>query len=104
MSFWLEDGNGTWLGDLTNRGAVDIGDDENAPESLRQFMRNGSADEDLVQKIIEELQDTNKYSYMLHMFNVAAAYPVIITDGAEAALPEEEDTTDYTVYNVDDVE
>ena len=82
MSFWIEDANGQWLGDLTNFGATDIYEDPKAPDSLKEFMENGEADEELGEKIIEDLRDNDGYGYIVKMLE-GAIFPVIVTDGVE---------------------
>jgi hypothetical protein len=81
MSYFLEDGDGEYLGDLaTNAGIVDMSED-NIPDSLKEFLEEGVAEEDLAKKIVKDLKSHSKYGYVSDLLNKAKVFPVIITDG-----------------------
>ena len=80
MSFWIEDTNGVWLGDLTNFTVGAIADDPDAPESLKQFMETGTADGELGLQIVKDLEGNEVYTYLADMLD-GAEFPLMITDG-----------------------
>lgn len=80
MSFFLEDANGEWLCDLTNFAITDIYDDPDAPESLKKFMGDGEADNELGNQVIQDITDDSEYAYIKEAL-MEAIFPVIVTDG-----------------------
>jgi len=87
MSYWLEDGNEEWLGNLaTNRGIVELRED--APASLVKFLDQGFADAELVDKLIANLSGSERFSYIAEMLEGAEA-PVVMTDGCGTAEEEQ---------------
>ena len=79
MSYWLEDRDGNYLGDLaTNLGINQL---RNAGiGSLRQFLDMGEADDQLVQQIIKDTSLMPSVAYVADLLKNAKP-PVFVTDG-----------------------
>ena len=79
MSYWLEDADGAYLGDLaSNMGMKELR--EAGSESLTAFLEAGEADERLVAKVIEEIEGRPGLSHVAEMLK-GAVPPVFVTDG-----------------------
>ena len=76
MTYWLEDKNGEWVGDFaTNKGIIELRD--GAPDSLVKMLDDGTADEKLVDEIV---QASGTPEYVVELLTDAEA-PLFITDG-----------------------
>lgn len=79
MSYWLEDTDGGYLGDLaTNVGIIQLRD-AGSP-SLVEFLDAGEADEDLLKDVIQEAHDNPRLAYLADLLEGVKA-PVCVTDG-----------------------
>lgn len=89
----MEDANEEWLGDFaTNFGIGTLRDF--ALPSLTRFLDEGEADEDLVEKIIEEVEGVSDLQYIGQMLRRAKP-PVFVTDGTQDVdFPEKSERVD----------
>jgi len=79
VSYWLEDADGKWLGDFaTNKGIIEMR--EKAGSALLEFLDEGEADAELVEKVIDEVKGDSELSYVAKLLKKGDP-PVIITDG-----------------------
>jgi len=79
MGYWLEDADERWLGDFaTNKGIMDMRRD--GPDSLIEFLDMGEADDDLIEKIIADVEKSKILEYIAKMLQGVKA-PVFVTDG-----------------------
>jgi hypothetical protein len=79
MGYWLEDADGEWLGDFaTNKGIVELR--EGAGSALLEFLDDGEADSELLEKVIEGVAEKKSTRYVAEMLR-GAKTPVFITDG-----------------------
>lgn len=78
MSFWLEDADFNYLGDFGSvSGTTRLAKRKDA---LGDFVRAGTADEELIQKVIDVCKGDSEVGYIADMLDGATA-PVIISDG-----------------------
>lgn len=82
MSYWLEDADGKYLGDLaTNVGIRQLW---GTGPAIHDFLEKGEADYNLVQQVILETSPHEHLSYIALMLKNAKA-PVYVTDGCGQA-------------------
>jgi hypothetical protein len=83
MSYWLEDADGKYLGDLATNVGINQLRDAGSP-ALKTFLDQGFADEDLIEEMVNESLNNPKLSYIAAMFDEVKA-PVYVTDGCGQA-------------------
>lgn len=78
MSYWLEDKDGKYLGDLaSNLGLAQLRERGGA---LQEFIEAGQADENLVERVVQQASKDRKTQYVADLLEDVVA-PVFVTDG-----------------------